>query len=441
VTAAEIDPTGATPDVNRLNNTESLPVATRFLRAPEEDWFEYGLGVRPLLGYADLYGFGGGVQARGTYMMGDHRLRAMLNVWPEVLASGGEDPSLPSSTPFFADDPSWVDGLDYELRYRRHLDALGPRAALEVSAAKHLGLLENRVQLQKPLSPVLRDGSQTVGVGLTHQFNPTNRVFRFGDTAFGGNPFLKTHLASATVRYRAAGGGDRISVLGEIGGSLRPSLGPGRSVPSSAARLRLEATRTRSIGPFTGRADAQIGLGSNDLVQHKRFVLGGRSVEARWRDDALRQASAAFANPVGDAHLVGYGPSGPVAYLRAAGARRARLIGSRVVSGRLSLQTTPFGSVNALSPLRVEAFSGLGTAWSGGAFLSDFDADRLVADAGVGASYGLADIPHLDRWTRQSDALQNLRVVARFPVWASDPQIIEPGQDEVAFRWLIGVQL
>jgi hypothetical protein len=97
--------------------------------------------------------------------------------------------------------------------------------------------------------------------------------------------------------------------------------------------------------------------------------------------------------------------------------------------------------VNALSPLRLSAFSGLGTVWSDGAFLSGLDADDLVGDAGIGARYSFSEIPHLRRWTAQSDFLQGLDVVAKFPFWASDPGLIEAGQDEFAFRWLIGVEL
>jgi hypothetical protein len=37
--------------------------------------------------------------------------------------------------------------------------------------------------------------------------------------------------------------------------------------------------------------------------------------------------------------------------------------------------------------------------------------------------------------------LQGLKVVSKFPVWASDPLLIEDSTDEFEFRWLIGIEL
>ncbi|MFB6247771.1 MAG: hypothetical protein ABEL97_04290 [Salinibacter sp.] len=112
-----------------------------------------------------------------------------------------------------------------------------------------------------------------------------------------------------------------------------------------------------------------------------------------------------------------------------------------MAAGRLSLGGTPFPAVDPLSPLRLSVFSGGGTVWDGGLSNQTHDSGEWVADAGVGARYAISEIPHLDRWTAQSDVLRGLDVVAKFPVWASDPGLIEPGQNEFEFRWLIGVEL
>jgi hypothetical protein len=96
--------------------------------------------------------------------------------------------------------------------------------------------------------------------------------------------------------------------------------------------------------------------------------------------------------------------------------------------------------VNALSPLGVEAFSGLGSTWEDGAFFAGFRTEDLVGDAGLGASYDFTQIPHLGRWIAQSDVLQNLKVTAKFPFYASDPALLGE-EDELGFRWLIGVEL
>jgi len=257
----------------------------------------------------------------------------------------------------------------------------------------------------------------------------------FGARDGRGNPFAQSHLLSARLSHTIAADGNRLHGALELGGSLRDD-GP----LGSATRFTVEARQTRTQGPFTLRADLQAGLGPDALAPQKQFRLGGRSVEAQWRDDAFRQVSAAFADPTGDAHLTAFGPAGPVAYLRTeTGA--GPVAGSNVLAGRLSVSATPFSSVNPLSPLELSLFSGLGTAWTQGAFLAGVDADALLGDAGVGARYNIGAIPHLDRWTAQSDVLKDLAVVAKFPLWASDPGRIEAGQDPFAARWLIGVEL
>jgi hypothetical protein len=433
VETAALDPEARTPDVNRLNNSTDFPLRTRFLHAPDAAWTEYQVGYRPLAGYADRFGAGGGLQARGRYFTGDHTVRAMVTLWPEVLLSDGEDPALGSPA---ADPGSWVGGLDYEVRYEHAFAPLGPRATLGVAAAKHLGVLENRVALTKPLSSLLRDGTETLGLTVRHQYNPSDRVFggRAGPGGAVRNPFTQSHLLSTRLYHTLQEGGSRIHAEIEIGGALDGTAGP----LDGATRAALEARTQRTAGPLTLQADLQAGLGPSDLVPHRQFRLGGRSVDAQWHHDAFRQGSAVFEQPTADAHLAAFGPAGPVAYLRG---DRSPIGGSNVLAGRLSVSATPFPDLNPLAPLSVEAFSGLGTAWSRGAFLAGVDADRLVADAGLGARYAVSSIPHLDRWTAQSDVLQQLDIVAKFPLWASDPGLIEAGQDEFEARWLIGVEL
>jgi len=460
VESATLDPNERTPDVNRLNNSTDFPLKTRFLKAPQSSWSQYELGVRPLAGYAHDFGFGGGVQARGQYFMGDHALRASVTLWPEVLFSSGDDPALvdvpgASQNPGFvnAEPGSWIDGLDYELRYEHPFSPFGPRATIEASAAKHLGVLENRLSLRTPFRSPLSDLTESLRVSLLHQLNPSDRVFGLiraeardangnviGSYFQPQNPWGETQTVSARLNYTRSNPKGRLSVAAELGGALQgvqnTQLGPGAL--DQASRFSITARRTGAVGPLTGQANVRFGLGADGLLPHKQYALGGRSLEAQWRNDTYRQASAAFEQPVGDAHLVGFGPSGPVAYLESG---RLGMTGENVLSGRLSLGGAPFPQVNPLSPLRLSAFSGLGTAWSEGAFLAGFDADNLIADAGFGARYALSEIPHLDRWTAQSDFLQGLDVVAKFPVWASDPALIDAGEDELAFRWLIGVEL
>jgi len=452
VESAELDPNGRTPDVNRLNNSTDFPLKTRFLKAPQSSWSRYEIGVRPLGLYAHDFGFGGGVQARGQYFMGEHAIRATLTVWPEVLASNGDDPTLVSNAqpvPNFIQAPdtgSWVDGVDYELSYEHPFPAFGPRATVAASATKHLGVLENRVDLQAPLRSPLADVEEELQFSLIQQYNPSDRAFGITRSERGTfctpfpdpcptynivrNPWNQAHAVSGRLDYTIARGDKRVHAFAELGGTLG---GVGQ-----ASRIGLHTQQTTTLGPLDGRLNFRLGLGADQLLPAKQFVLGGRSLEDQWRNDTFRQASAAFEQPAADAHLVGFGPSGPVAYLRDA---QSGFTGENVISGRLSVGGTPFPQINPLSPLRLSAFSGIGTVWSEGAFFAGFDADRLVGDAGFGARYAVSEIPHLDRWTAQSDVLQGLDIVAKFPVWASDPAIIDPSQDELAFRWLIGVEL
>ena len=451
VEKAVIDPNGETPDVNRLNNSTTLPLRTRVLRAPQSRWSHYELGVRPLVGYAHDFGVGGGVQVRGQYFQGERRLLGTVTFWPEVLFSGGDDPtlidgpgSLPGPPPRPDTDPgSWFDGLDYELRYEHPFSPFGTRATVELSAAKHLGVLEHRLSFQKPLRSPLAETNERLRVSLLQHLNPSDRAYGADRrTTLRTNPWGESHAVSARLDYTIANGDDRIAASAEVGGTLQPFDNSGLSTESfdQASRVSLVAQKTTDLGPLTGQASVQVGLGADDLLPHKRFVLGGRALEQQWRNDTYRQASAAFEEPVSDEHLVGFGPAGPVAYLRARTGRLG-LTGENVTAGRLSFGGTPFGGVNTLSPLRLSVFSGLGTTWNEGAFLSGFTVDDLKGDAGIGARYSISEIPHLDRWTAQSDFLQGLDVVAKFPLWASDPALIEGSDDEFEFRWLIGIEL
>jgi hypothetical protein len=286
---------------------------------------------------------------------------------------------------------------------------------------------------------------------VIHQLNPSDRAFgadprtimvylREGDPRgiTLANPFTQSHLLSARLGHTIEQGRDRVHAALEIGGSLKEDT---PDLFDSATHFNLEARKAVSAGPLTVEADLQLGLGAADLARQKAFRLGGRPVETQWRSDAFRQVSAAFEAPTADAHLTAFGPAGPVAYLRRFDGRRSVPTGSNVVAGRLSVSGPPFPAVNPLSPLEVEAFSGLGTVWSDGRFLAGIDADALVGDAGIGARYALSSIPHLDRWAAQSDLLQGLDVVAQFPLWASDPALIAPGQNELDFRWRIGLEL
>jgi hypothetical protein len=119
-----------------------------------------------------------------------------------------------------------------------------------------------------------------------------------------------------------------------------------------------------------------------------------------------------------------------------------------MIGGTLSLTIPPFSDSRWLRPLRVQAFSGLGTTWGRSTFAAPDDADgtigfdtgNLVADAGLGLTLDAARLPVVDDLAAQSDVLSSLQVALKLPFWVSDPDLIGE-TNEVDFRWLLGIQV
>ena len=478
---ATVDPLGRSPDENRLNNSTHFRLEPRFLQAPGQDWQNYRLGYRPQLQYANVFGPGLGLQARGQYLFGKHRVRAMLKLWPQTLFTGGENPSLlPGETGENRADVSAFDGFDYELAYRTEVPAFGAEAEAGVRAEKHLGLMENTLFFERPLAEYGSSAQQTLSLALIHQLNPTDRVFgRFDDTfrpnitcdpfacrdqlqhaVQSVNPFLREQMLSVQAGYDVRDGASRLSMFIEAGTSLRKARettfldeGDDRRTRQNALRLRLDAQKAWPLNElFTGKAAFSFGLGADDLALHKQFRLGAASFEERWRHDAFRTTAAAFAHPLRDLNLGAFSGAGPVAYVHAEDDEEDRQryvggapVGRGLAAGSLTLTAGPFGENAYVRPLRLEAFSGIGQVWNDGAFLSGIDGGDLLADAGLGLRYDLSQLPFFQRYTGQSDVLPGLELVAKVPFWASDPEVIDPGSgndnSEFAFRWRMGLAL
>lgn len=453
VVEATIDPRGQTPETTRLNNTTGFPARTAFLEPPAPGWFEYGVGYRPLLQYAHDYGFGLGLTARGAYLFGDHRAKAMVKLWPQVIFSGGEEPELDGSLA----DASFFDGIDYAFSYERDVPAMGTFTSVAAAARKHLGVLEHTLSLSTRFGRFLplTSADRRLSLALIHQYVPSGRSFRLNDFTW----FFQEHMASARATYRVGDGADRIEVGAEFGVSFEdlldcrdqmnhptPCVGEFRQ---SATHAFLEAVRTAGLRGFRARAHLKIGLGMENLAFHKRFRLGAAPVEAAWRNDAYRAIAGAMDDALRDAHFAAFESPGPVAYLlQAAGdpddARTlgGTPLGTSMAAGSVVVATGPVSRRPWLRPLSFEAFSGAGTVWGLSSLGHDrFSFDHVIADAGLGVTYAAADVPALRTWAAQSDVLQALRFTARFPLWVSDPKLIAPDEDPVAFRWLIGITL
>jgi hypothetical protein len=472
VVEAEIDPTGMMPDENRLNNTAELPVQADFLEAPAQSWFDYSVGYRPLAQYANDFGPGVGLQARGQYFFGEHQTRFMLKAWPQVIASDGRQPNdLPDDA-----NVSFWDGIDYEASYANNVEALGTDAMLRLTAEKHLGILENRLSVERPLTSYEDNFERSVSVSVAHQFSPTVRQFPANRNPFppyfSSNTLIpEQHIATAKLQFKIDDGPNRLYLTGEAGGPLSSNFFDNAlNFFDNALRLSLEAARAVTFGPGRAQAAFRFGMGPDDLLPFKRFRLGAASREGRWQNDAFRSVAAAFNDPREEAHLFALNGTGPVAYLlsgidnNSPGFRRNPLpsgppLTRNIIEGRLSLSTRLPIDNSFLRPLRLEAFSGIGTFWNENDLYPTIrpplqqspssSLGELIADAGLGARYDVSALDPLDFLTEQSDVLQDLSVVAQFPLWASELELTElprritnnGGQDEFAFRWLLGIQV
>lgn len=455
VVGAEIDPLGRTPDHNRLNNATRMPRDVAFLRAPTPSLDHYSQGWRPLATFADRFGVGVGVQLRGTYWMNRHQTKAMLTVYPQAFdpeTLGGETVERSA----FARDRAWYDAVDYALGYSTPLHTFSPRTRLSVSAAKHLGVMENRVEVAHTFGRFAALGRTrgTVRLYANHLLQPTQRGFVYNNSsAFQGD-----HQAYLGASFEAGRGFDRMRMSLDVGGSLLPrrivqipSLDPRSPMRfplerSSATRLTIEARKDAPVGPLTVRASTMIGFGNDALAHHRVFRMGGATFEDTWRNTAARQLSALDRDLVDELPFQTFSGVGPVGY--------SLSTNYTYVPGNSPMSTQAWmGSLEValprlhsawLSPLEVTAFSGAGIAsgaTSMGLITQKFALDNLIADAGFGLTYDVSRVQALRRWTLQSDFLQTLRLAARFPLWVSDPELISPDEDAFAFRYLFGIQM
>lgn len=442
VVRAEIDPRLQTPDTDRLNNTARFPLAVSFLESPGQSWTQYNVGWRPLAQYAHHWGLGAGLQARGTYLFNRLQTQATVKLWPEVLFSGGENPELDE---FFGgvrpedlglDDFSALDGIDYSLSFSNPQRLLGRYGVLTLRSRKHLGITENTISLWTLLGKydLLSDVRHRLSIAIEHHAQTSDRVF-FTPVAAG---FESNAMVAGEASFQRTGPNSRLLVGFETGGSFASGFPFG-----SANRAYLDVGHTGALGPFSRVFHVLLGTGAGSLTAQNAFRLGAASFEERWGSDAYRNIGAVFEQPWDDGHWVAFSGPGPVAYtVRETGGGSALSLGApfgqhiAAASARL-IASLPSSSA-LVRPLRIELFVGAGDVWRGDSFISDFDASDLLYDAGFGLQYDPSDLGLLQRWRAQSDVLSNLRLAARFPVWASDPELI--GDDSpLAFRWLLGV--
>ena len=421
VVRAEIDPLLRTPDANRLNNSSRLPIRTTFLHAPPQSWSTYQVGWRPLAQYADAFGFGVGVQLRGTYIFDRLSTRAMVKLWPEVLLSGGEEPEdrLLSA---FAEDFSWHDGLDFDFALSDQVDVLGANTTLTAQTQKHLGIWQTDAAASFLLNKedALTARERRLIFTVRHQKRTTDRVFI--TPASGG---FSTNLISASARLVVANSESRLMLLAETGGALDSG-----TFFRNANRAYADLARGFPVGGFTATIQARVGYGSDVLAAQKAFRMGVATYEERWENDAYRTVAAIFEDPLEELHWEAFAGPGPVAYARRELPGSSSVVGApidtEIWAASARLLSPRAGRRGLAGPLRFEAFFGAGS-------MGSFE----VFDAGLGIRYDVAEIAAISRWVRQSDVLSGMDLRLLFPIWASDPGLSDP----IAFRWLMGVSI
>jgi hypothetical protein len=433
----EIDPALRTPDANRLNNRSGFPIDIALFKAPLQSWSRYTVGWRPLLQYARNFGFGAGVQFRGTYMFDRFQTRAMLKVWPEVMFSGGDEPG-PSGriSPPLDEAASAIDGIDFELQFVDRIRGFGPYGIGSLRTEKHLGILENEIAFTTPLhrNHLITGERHDVSFGLLHQLRTTPRATAT-EVAFG---FFPENMLSGYTSYAFTNERTRVEVRAEIGGTVGEGFGS-----SSANKVYVDAARATPLGPFTGGTWVRAGWGAENLAVQKRYRLGEATYEDRWANDAYRTIGAVFEDPLADPGWIAFAGPGPVAYARGSHAGNGASApdapsGNNVLAASAVLVSEPFRAGRWLTPLQAEIFVNAGSMWNGDTF-DAFSTDGFLFDAGIGFRYDVSKLPALRRWTAQSDVLSNLNITAKFPLWTSDDA--GDSNDGFDFRWFMGITI
>ncbi|MEM1095160.1 MAG: M1 family metallopeptidase [Bacteroidota bacterium] len=476
---ADLDPELRTPDQNRLNNSSRLPKDVAFLKPASPSYSTYGIGWSPTAWYSDQFGPGVGAQLKGGYVFGKHQVEAKLQLWPLVIASDGDDPefdqyvlsvacgSIRCRTEPVAPILSWFDGIDYRLGYATTLGAAHQQTSLALSATKQLGLMEHRVQLAKRFTDrfdrtYFRTSPQReLSATLTHLLAPTDR--RFWNPLI--SPDTETNFAMLQLRYRLSQNSDYVTLTAQVGGALNTNRDVERvSLGGTASKITLDAKKSTQLGAWTASAAMRVGFGAGRLATHEQYRLGAGTWYETWQNDAARHLLATTNT---EGQISALNGTGPVAYTLptnlisgsfggapvprgVANGFQGPLPGRHILSGRLVIESPALGR-NALSALKLNAFSGLGKTWArfptaaelafgqNTTRATEFGDVDFVADAGVGFSYNVTQVRSLRRWTGQSDVLQDLNVLVQFPLWASDST--GSAGDGFAFRWLVGIQV
>ena len=440
--AATIDPEQRTPDVNRLNNSNRFPVDVSFLRPIEPTWSTFSVTARPVVSYAHDFGFGAGLLAEGSDFLGQRSFSGSIKVWPSVLSSGGDSPSIDLSIT----DGTWFDGLDFNLRFVRK--APDQSTGLQLFSRKHLGIWQSGISLERRLVTAKKPDSPHLSIQTiaSHLYVDSDRFFKLGRPSL----LQKENMLSVDAALTLESNGFKAEMGGSVGGSLKsfsvcpePGCTFDQNDIVGFAKIEYE-TASRGI---TFGVRTHVRLGVNDLALHRNGRLGSGSLLEAWSSPASGVILPILNNPTAEVHAGAFSGSGPVAYHLRESAFENVYVGStprgtRLLEGSTRIESPRLGAHGIIAPLRLGIRAAAGTVWGNveGETRTSISTNEILAEAGPFVSYNFSDLPFLDNWIQQSQLLRNLEVHAVFPIWINKPGLLAE-ENDVGFRWFVGIKL
>jgi hypothetical protein len=456
----EIDPSLRMADLDRTNNrTGSKRFLLQFLKQPElvPPLDRYAMSVRPSVWYGDNSGLRLGGILTGSYMNYEHKME--LGLWlqtgtlKDILDYNSKAPSSNTQSPFLA--------FDYEASYKNPVSLFGNNTTLSMEAYRFYGIREERFSVVKNFT--------------TKVYQPTPNIFRIdfehqvqSIVAFTSRNFAwGTPVPSATyndvIGYGSVGGsGSPVPfALSNDAGTYDVKMSFSHKHPEDGFRaevslesglfmsenqyskLKVEAYKevdltddlTLGVRIFAG------GIWGNAPIQ-KLFYASAASPEEQYRNDMYRSYENVSARLADNLNFTPFGGGGLSGYSK----YYFETASSSIIAANYKVEFSnpfllvenwvkiPVSTLPVIPDLRTSAFysvatsldnlkgTGISSAYRTIYFYSQNRAYDLLQEAGVEVAY-----TPFAKWMQSAsyftDLLNNLSIVARFPIWLSEPNL------------------
>ena len=425
-----IDPSLKMADVNRLNNSNRLPLIWQF-DSKVRNWpdpYHYTLNWRPDVWYNEIDGIKAGMHLSGNYFNFKHIFS--LSVWANTgIAQGG-------FYNFDGDGQGTNDGGNYEpdpfsvnFSYKTATDRILHGTDLVLKFRYLDGILGGQAGFEHRFG----DNNKELLRIYAKSFKATNTDYQPGDISGEWNNSLNLEWQH-TYRYQRG--------KGTINSGLRTTLPGG---PYNFSRLNMEAVNENRLGKFDlkTRVFLQGGSAIADAPGASMLYLAGANPEEYLDNKYIRSYGwvpndwFAYGGEVnhfqfgGGLNLRGYagytiaqeGRDGNIYVIErgtSGGSFNAELAFNRLFSKQ------PINGVKLVPYLFADAGTLVYTEENGDQFLTD-----LRADAGLGMAVSI------NKWG-VLDNIKPLTIRADFPVWVNRPSFVE--EDYFKFRWVIGLE-